>query len=81
MGGTEGQASELDRAGAMSALGWWLDSGVDVAITEAPRDWRRAAPARAAPAIATVEAPPAEAPADLAAFRAWLAAVPASIIV
>ena len=75
MGGTNQDIGEIDRAAALSALGWWLDSGVDVAVGETPRDWRRNAPA-AAPAPAVATAPAAEAPADLAAFRAWLEAVP-----
>ena len=80
MGGTGVTVSEIDRASAMQALGWWLDSGVDVAVGESPRDWRRAAPAPitlAAEPIAVAEARPSGArPADLAAFRAWLAAEP-----
>jgi len=80
MGGTGIDTSEWDAARAAQALGWWLDSGVDVAVAEAPRDWRRAAAIRpAAPAapIAVAEArAPAARPADLAAFRAWLAAEP-----
>ena len=77
MGGTDSMTSGLDRASAIQALGWWLDSGVDVAIAERPRDWRKAAPPR--PAASAVPEPVAsarEAPADLAAFRAWLAAEP-----
>ena len=70
MGATDTIEGTMDAAQAMQALGWWLDSGVDVAIGEEPRDWRRAAPPTAKPAAAV--APPREAPADLAAFRAWL---------
>ncbi len=62
------------RAAAASALGWWLDAGVDVAIGEEPRDWRRSAPQPAA--LAVPAAKTHETPADLAAFRAWLAAEP-----
>ena len=80
MGGTGVTTSEIDRASAMQALGWWLDSGVDVAVGESPRDWRRAASARpaspAVPAAAAGARPSAASPADLAAFRAWLAAEP-----
>jgi len=77
MGGTDSMASGLDRASAIQALGWWLDSGVDVAIAEGPRDWRKAAPPNPAPSTAPESVASArEAPADLAAFRAWLAAEP-----
>ena len=80
MGGTGVTVSEIDRASAMQALGWWLDSGVDVAVGESPRDWRRAASAlpasSAVPAAVAGARPSAASPADLAAFRAWLAAEP-----
>ncbi|MDB5689990.1 MAG: uracil-DNA glycosylase superfamily protein [Sphingomonas bacterium] len=57
------------RAGAMSALGWWLEAGVDTMIDESPRDWLRAAApaARADPAPAEPaahSAPGAAAPTD-----------------
>jgi DNA polymerase len=71
MGGTDTIDDMMDAAQAVQALGWWLDSGVDVAIGEEPRDWRRAAPPAAKPAAAAAP-PPREAPTDLAAFRAWL---------
>jgi len=78
MGGIDGTTSELDRMSAVQALGWWLDSGVDLAIAEEPRDWRRSAPVapRAAATVAQVSAPAAARPTDLAAFRAWLASEP-----
>lgn len=73
MGGTDMIDGEFDRTSAMQALGWWLDAGVDVAVGEIPRDWRRAAPPPAAPvAIAGTR----EAPTDLAAFRIWLETEP-----
>lgn len=49
---------ELDTIGiaeARSALAWWLEAGVDVAVQEEPRDWLKPAPARSKPAV---EAPP-----------------------
>ena len=54
----------IDPATAASLLGWWIEAGVDIAIAEEPRDWRRA----------TAPAPIAkgEAPTDLPSFRAWL---------
>jgi uracil-DNA glycosylase len=78
MGGTDVINREMNAAGALQALGWWLDSGVDVAIAEQPRDWRRATPTppRPAPVPRAVAATASEPPADLAAFRAWLASEP-----
>ncbi|MDQ3143603.1 MAG: uracil-DNA glycosylase, partial [Pseudomonadota bacterium] len=67
MGGTISEPAAIDAATATSLLGWWIDAGVDVAVSESPRDWRRAVQAPVAAA-----APPTEAPADLFAFRAWL---------
>jgi len=69
MGGTSSDTDMIDRQAAAGLLGWWLDAGVDVAVSEQPRDWRRPLPASVANAIA---APPAEAPTDLFAFREWL---------
>ena len=76
MGGTnltDGQS--IDPAVAGQLLGWWIDSGVDVAVSEEVRDWRRSA----APTPARVQAdPPAPvdepvvAPDTLSAFQAWL---------
>jgi DNA polymerase len=55
---------------AASLVGWWLESGVDTAVSEHPRDWLgRQKPE---PAPAKVEAT-VEAPSDLPAFRRWLA--------
>ena len=67
-----------DQRQAAALLGWWLESGVDVPLGEEPRDWRKAAPA--APQAATPSMPTSTsvvqesepAPADFAAFRAWL---------
>jgi DNA polymerase len=66
----------IDPAIAAQLLGWWIDSGVDVAVGEEARDWRRsAAPvqtkASAVPVPLPVEAT-ADMPGDLAAFQAWL---------
>ena len=61
----------IDRDAAGSLLGWWLEAGVDAAVGESPRDWLGRARPVAAPA--TAPAPPTEKPADLTAFRAWLA--------
>lgn len=43
-----GEASSIGIAEARSALAWWLEAGVDVAVQEAPRDWLKPAPPRAA---------------------------------
>ena len=78
MGGTELISGDLNRMGAIEALGWWLESGVDVAVGETPRDWRRSIPASApapAPAAAMAQAP-RETPHPLAAFRTWLEVEP-----
>jgi len=73
MAGTETTTRDLDRAAAISALGWWLDSGVDVAVGETARDWRRSIPA---PAPLPIAQAVRETPTDLAAFRAWLEVEP-----
>lgn len=56
-----------------SALDWWRDAGVDVAVQDAPRDWLAPLPIAvtlAKPIVApTVAAPPL--PATLAAFASW----------
>ena len=74
MGGTEAQKHDFNRGKAISALGWWLDSGVDVAVGETARDGRRSTPVHA-PAAPLAEAPRTT-PHDLAAFRAWLEVEP-----
>lgn len=67
------------RAGALSAIGWWLEAGVDTLVDEAPRDWLRApappaepgtaaASAAAAPAVVAIESLPA----SIAAMHARL---------
>jgi DNA polymerase len=73
MGGTSVIDGEAERAQAVQALGWWLESGVDVAVGEAPRDWRRAPAAAATPLAEAAPAVARDAPTDLPSFRAWLA--------
>ncbi len=62
----------MDSREAASALRWWLEAGVDVAIQEQPRNWL--APSPEAPAAIPEKggalAPP---PATLDEFREWLA--------
>lgn len=70
MGGEQG---DLSREAAASLLGWWLDSGVDSPIQEAPRNWLAKEPA---PSISppTMASPAAvrEMPETLDLFRDWL---------
>ena len=71
-----GELETIGTAEARSALAWWLESGVDAAIQEEPRNWLRPAPARApAPVPNTVEpSNVSEPPADtLVELQQWLA--------
>jgi DNA polymerase len=43
-----GNVEDISLAQARSALAWWLEAGVDVAVQESPRDWLRPAPRKAA---------------------------------
>ena len=52
-----GDAENLTLAEARSALAWWLEAGVDLAIQEGPRDWLRPSGPRSAP-IAEAPAQP-----------------------
>ena len=71
MGGDDNQ---IDREAAAAALGWWLEAGVDVAVSESPRDWlRSAAPL---PAVAAAAESHAVVHEDLSAFRHWLSSEP-----
>ena len=65
-----GESQAIDRVAAESLISWWQEAGVDVAVGEAPRGWLRSSnpPAPATPVVV----PPAEKPADLAAFQQWL---------
>jgi DNA polymerase len=69
-----GEINELSRDEAASLLGWWLDAGVDAAISEQPRDWLKPS----VPVVAaTVEAPAlTQLPDTLEAFQAWLQTAP-----
>ena len=66
----------IGEAEARSALGWWLEAGVDVAIQEEPRNWLLPPRPRAAtvPAEALPE-PNVASPSHetLAALQDWLA--------
>lgn len=68
-----GEVEPIGLAEARSALAWWLESGVDVAVQDDPRDWLKPAPPRvpAAPApVTNVTEPSLE---TLAALQGWLA--------
>ena len=73
-----GTATGSSAAEAASALGWWLEAGVDVAVAETPRDWlerqRRAAPTPRQPSTRSVADRRRPRPCDL--FRDWLASAP-----
>lgn len=77
-----GGENAISAAETRSALLWWLDAGVDVAIAEAPRDWLKPAPASAEPAAAAFTMPKGpsatldEMPATFDLFRDWLGSVP-----
>lgn len=57
---------------AKSALGWWLDAGVDAAVQEKPRNWLRPAP-RPDPAKADAPNIKIPDPKSLNALKDWLA--------
>lgn len=69
MGGT---GTAIGTREAASALRWWLETGVDVAIQENPRNWFERAKT---PEIPQPEAP-APLPESLDAFREWLSSSP-----
>ncbi|MFL6733982.1 MAG: uracil-DNA glycosylase family protein [Sphingomicrobium sp.] len=78
-----GDLQNIDAAEAASALAWWLEAGVDLAVQEEPRDWLKA-PAPIAPVATAVEAKlatPAQSalvlPDSLDLFRDWLRDAPA----
>ena len=47
-----GEAENLTLAEARSALAWWLEAGVDVAVQEEARDWLKPTPRRPVAALA-----------------------------
>ena len=70
-----GEAGHIDLAQARSALAWWLDAGVDIAVQEEPRDWLKPAPPRSQPSaepapVTNVSQPSHE---TLAELQQWLA--------
>ena len=70
-----GEIEPIGLAEARSALAWWLESGVDVAVQDEPRDWLKPAPsqktASLSPApVANVTEPSHD---TLAELQGWLA--------
>ena len=65
-----GDPATLDRRAVAELLGWWLESGVDVAISEQPRDWRIGLSPK--PVDEPDVSPTDQIPGDFAAFRSWL---------
>ena len=49
--------NEIGIAEARSALAWWLEAGVDVAVQEDPRDWLKPLPAPVAARAEAASAP------------------------
>jgi DNA polymerase len=62
-------------AEARSALAWWLEAGVDVAIAEQPRNWLVPPPSRSATPTEPPPPPNVTAPSHhtLAELQEWLA--------
>ena len=65
---------QISKGDAAALLSWWIESGVDAAVSEEPRDWRNQSPPP--PATQTLNQSiirESEAvPSDFAAFRQWL---------
>lgn len=74
MGGTDIAVGTREAA---SALRWWLESGVDGAIQEQPRNWLERAPVTPVSVVREDRAADAF-PGDLLAFQQWLSADPAA---
>jgi uracil-DNA glycosylase family 4 len=71
-----GEADTIGIAEARSALAWWLETGVDVAVQEEPRDWLKPASARPQAKSAEPAPPPNIAQPThetLAGLQDWLA--------
>lgn len=60
-----------DRAASAAALAWWIEAGVDVAISETPRNWLAGTAQPPAPSTASADAA-TTVHEDLGAFRHWL---------
>lgn len=73
MGGTGVAIEEREAA---SALRWWLECGVDLAIQEQPRNWLERAPATPPTEFVARAEPEAVLPETLEDFQQWLATSP-----
>ena len=72
-GGVGGDLETIGEAEARSALAWWLEVGVDIAVQEEPRNWLKPAPrARPRAQSPAIESPPEPLPETLSALREWL---------
>lgn len=69
-----GEGAGITTAEAASALGWWLESGVDIAIQEQSRNWLKPEPVTVSPSATTDDVPPIPETLDL--FRNWLRTAP-----
>ena len=67
-----GEMQAIDRSAADSLIGWWLEAGVDAAVSEIPRDWL--GKQKSQPTVAPTAPRPIEKPTNLEGFRGWLAA-------
>jgi uracil-DNA glycosylase len=69
-----GELESIGIAEAKSALAWWLEAGVDIAVQEQPRDWLKPTAPRIEPAaeaaVSNIAEPDSE---TLAALQSWLA--------
>ena len=61
------------RSGALSALGWWREAGVDMVADDLPRDWLKPTARAGIPALPAAPPPPDTLPATIAAMHAKLA--------
>ena len=68
-----GTVDSIGIAEARSALAWWLEAGVDVAIQDEPRDWLKPAPAKPAQSKAPPPTITRPGPETLAELQDWLA--------
>ena len=69
-----GNLDSIGVAEARSALAWWLEAGVDIAVQEEPRNWLKPTTPALSPARSSVPEAVAEPiPDTLADFREWLA--------
>jgi DNA polymerase len=70
-----GDVDSIGIAEARSALAWWLEAGVDVAVQEQPRDWLKPARHQPKPELEPSAPPNIVQPAQetLAELREWLA--------